>query len=300
MFRRNVLIFHQAALGDFVLAWPLAVALGRLYPQSRVAFVSTGGKGKLAERVLGVDAMDAEVGWPALFGATPAELPANVTMALARSQAVFDFIAGPDSTWAANVKRLAPDASVTHLATRPPADYAKHATDFLLESLVPTPAVRTAVEQILRSVRERGVATRRSVGNAIVIHPGSGSPAKNWPLVHFAEIGRRAKDAGKTVRFVLGEVERERWTAADIATLAAVGEVVTPVDYVALHAAIIDAAVYVGNDSGPSHLAAICGVPTVSIFVSTDPRVWSPVGPNLEVLQSPKVDEVWDAVGRVA
>ena len=48
--RRNVLIFHQAALGDFVVTWPLAVALGRLFPQSRVLYVTHASKGQLAER----------------------------------------------------------------------------------------------------------------------------------------------------------------------------------------------------------------------------------------------------------
>jgi heptosyltransferase-3 len=299
MYRRNVLIFHQAALGDFVLAWPLAVALGRLYPQSRVAFVAPAGKGKLAERVLGVDAMDAEAGWPGLFMPMPTDLPANVTTALSRSQAIFDFLAGPDSAWAVNVKRLAPGATVTHLPTRPAADYARHATENLVESLENVPAVRSAVEQILRSIRDRGVATRRAVGDAVVIHPGSGSPAKNWPVERFIEVATWARGAGKPVRFVLGEVERERWPAVDIAALAAVGEVVIPPDYLALHAALVDAAVYVGNDSGPSHLAAMCGVPTVALFVSTDPRVWSPVGPRVETVVQPSADDVWNAVRRL-
>src|SRR5688500_10724765 len=63
MLRRNVLIFHAGALGDFVLSWPLALALGRLYPQSRVIYVTAGQKGALAERVLRVDSTDIESGW---------------------------------------------------------------------------------------------------------------------------------------------------------------------------------------------------------------------------------------------
>src|SRR5437867_3510753 len=50
-FRRNILIFHQAALGDFVVTWPLAVALSRMFPQSRVVYVSASSKGKLADHV---------------------------------------------------------------------------------------------------------------------------------------------------------------------------------------------------------------------------------------------------------
>src|SRR6478752_3633268 len=66
--RRNVLIFHQAALGDFVVSWPLALALGRMYPQSRLAYVTAGEKGKLATRAIRTEAIDVEAGWHHLFG----------------------------------------------------------------------------------------------------------------------------------------------------------------------------------------------------------------------------------------
>ena len=52
MFARNILIFHSGALGDFVQTWPLGLALGRLYPQSRVIFVTQKQKGLLAEKAL--------------------------------------------------------------------------------------------------------------------------------------------------------------------------------------------------------------------------------------------------------
>jgi hypothetical protein len=65
--RRNVLIFHSGALGDFILTWPLAVTLGRLLPQSRIFYVTHGEKGKLAEKVLGVESVDLESGWHHLF-----------------------------------------------------------------------------------------------------------------------------------------------------------------------------------------------------------------------------------------
>ncbi|HWP39838.1 MAG TPA: hypothetical protein VNL70_02845, partial [Tepidisphaeraceae bacterium] len=63
MLRRNVLIFHQAALGDFVVTWPIAMALSRIWPQSRIIYVTHGQKGALAERVLRVERADAEAGW---------------------------------------------------------------------------------------------------------------------------------------------------------------------------------------------------------------------------------------------
>jgi ADP-heptose:LPS heptosyltransferase len=49
---------------------------------------------------------------------------------------------------------------------------------------------------------------------------------------------------------------------------------------------------YIGNDSGIAHLAAAVGTPVVAIFLTTDPRVWSPRGGHVVVLENPQVEEV--------
>ncbi len=66
MLRRNVLILHSAALGDFVLSWPLIMALARLNPQSRIIVVAQHSKGALAEIALHVEHADVEAGWHAI------------------------------------------------------------------------------------------------------------------------------------------------------------------------------------------------------------------------------------------
>jgi len=76
MLLRNVLIFHTGALGDFLQTWPLGLALGRLYPQSRVIYITHGEKGALAENALRLDFADIESGWHHLFG-DPDKLPSS-------------------------------------------------------------------------------------------------------------------------------------------------------------------------------------------------------------------------------
>lgn len=47
------------------------------------------------------------------------------------------------------------------------------------------------------------------------------------------------------------------------------------------------ARIFIGNDSGISHLAAAVGTPVVCFFRSTDLRVWSPRGPAVVSIQLP-------------
>src|SRR5688500_12872333 len=119
--RRNILLFHQGALGDFVLTWPIALALARIHPQSRVFYVTHAQKGKLAEKVLGVESLDAEAGWHALFGGG-GPLPDLPGRMLAGAHSVISFLSAPDSPFVENVRRLAGDANVLAINPTPPAD----------------------------------------------------------------------------------------------------------------------------------------------------------------------------------
>ena len=227
--RRNVLVFHSGALGDFVLTWPLAVALGRLFPQSRVFYVTQRQKGLLAERVLRVESVDGEGGWHHLFAESP-NLPEPAANLLAPAHAVFTFVAGPDSVWTRNVARVAPEAQVVSLSQQPPGDFAGHVADYLVQQLKPWPIYEQAVAQILRSVENRGISTAVSIGDVPVLHPGSGSPHKCWPAERFLQLARRLAERGPRPRIVLGEVEAETWPAAQIEAFAAAGELHRPND----------------------------------------------------------------------
>lgn len=291
--RRNILLFHQGALGDFVLTWPIALALARIHPQSRVFYVSPAQKGALAGRTLGIEWADAEAGWHALFGNGETELPQHPGRLVAGAHSVVSFVSTPDSPFVANVKRLAPEANVLAIDPTPPEGYAGHATDFQLEQLRAWPAAHAAAEQILRSVRARGLAVARPAtepAGGIVVHPGSGSPAKNWPLVRYIELVRALRDAGRSVRVLLGEVEQERWPAETHPRIEAAAPVARPQTLLELMTELLGASAFIGNDSGPGHLAAILGVPTLALFGPTDPARWLPLGPRVEAIRSEPLD----------
>ena len=138
---------------------------------------------------------------------------------------------------------------------------------------------------MLTSVRQRGLGTTPTAGGPVVIHPGAASPAKCWPVERFVELAGRLKGGGAG-----GAVRGRRGRAGavaggDVARLSAAGEVRQPDTLVGLLDALAGASAFVGNDSGPGHLAAFLGLPTVSLFGPTDPARWQPIGPRVTVLR---------------
>jgi len=305
--RRNILIFHLGALGDFVLTWPLAMALARIHPQSRIIYVAPGQKGKLAEKVLHVESTDVEGGWHHLFG-PPADLPPNAKKILEGAHSIFSFIASEGDAWCQNVKSIAPEAQLIPLQPRPADDdpFAGHVSDWLANQLMKYPAVQTGYLQMLRSVQQRGAGYNRSPEERVIaVHPGSGAVEKCWPLKSFIKLTRKLVKSRHHVRVLLGEVEKERISPEDIAHFASVAEIVEPKDYLELLFQLGLATAVVCNDTGPAHLSGIIGTPTIALFGPTDPARWRPLGPHVHTLrgqpiESLSIDEVYDATTKAS
>lgn len=113
-----------------------------------------------------------------------------------------------------------------------------------------------------------------------VIHPFSGSAKKNWPLENYRELARRLKIP-------------VQWTAGPEEKLDGAMRFD---DLYELGCWISKAAVFIGNDSGISHLAAAVGTPVVAIFLTTDPAVWAPRSSRAITVENPSVDDVIAAV----
>ena len=112
--------------------------------------------------------------------------------------------------------------------------------------------------------------------NFAVIHPFASSPLKRWDLDRFRAVAAALETP---VEWLAGPEESLEGAARfdDLYELACW---------------LARARVYIGNDSGIGHLAAAVGVPVVSIFLTTDPRVWAPRGTSVRVLERPATDEV--------
>jgi heptosyltransferase-3 len=279
MLRRNVLIFHAGALGDFILTWPIAMAALRIFAQSRVFYVTQSEKGKLAERVLGTETKDAEAGWHHLF-ADPANLPDPARRTLEGAQLIINFVAKDSDPWTANARSASHGAEIVTIDPTP-------------NSPIPNPILAAATDQMNRSILKKGVRTLLLPGPDIVLHPGSGSREKCWPLDHWLQL---IPQLPAPARILLGEVERDRFSPSDIAKLQSLAPVRYPATYTDLLAELSTARCFIGNDSGPAHLAGIIGLPTLAIFGPTDPSIWRPLGPHVQTLRSPTPSDVLETV----
>jgi heptosyltransferase III len=116
----------------------------------------------------------------------------------------------------------------------------------------------------------------------LAVHPGSGSPAKNWPPSHFLEIVERLS-ADRPWLLVEGPADEG---AAE--SMRPHPRAVRPrgLPSRVLGAVVARAGLYLGNDSGVSHLAAAFGAPTLALFGPTDPAVWAPVGRCVTTVRS--------------
>jgi hypothetical protein len=101
-----------------------------------------------------------------------------------------------------------------------------------------------------------------------VIHPFASSPGKRWPMEKFQKVAQRLPIP-------------VRWCAGPEEPLPGAVRIA---DLYELACWLAGARVYIGNDSGVSHLAAAVGTPVVALFGPTDPAIWSPRGTRVRVL----------------
>jgi heptosyltransferase-3 len=165
---------------------------------------------------------------------------------------------------------------IRFLDALPPSGEKMHAADFFLQQAGCT---GIAVPRIPTRPAPRG--------DFAVIHPFSGGVRKNWSLERYRELARRL---AMPVRWCAGSEEK-------------LEDAVRIDNLYELACWLATARVYIGNDSGITHLAAAVGIPVVAIFGPTDPAVWAPRGDRARVVSGSladiSVERVLNAVASV-
>ena len=136
-----------------------------------------------------------------------------------------------------------------------------------------------------RASEDAGPRRRRAASGVhpIVIHPGSGSRSKNWPIGRFIEVAE-CLEGGSPIAWVIGPAEEESGSALAIERAIPAAQVRRNLPLPELADRLAVARLFVGNDSGVAHLAAAVGCPVVVLFGASDPVVWAPRGRSVTVV----------------
>jgi ADP-heptose:LPS heptosyltransferase len=113
---------------------------------------------------------------------------------------------------------------------------------------------------------------------AILIHSGAASPVRVWPLERYRNLAQRLRQSGHTVRIACDTGQRDWWLRQGeqhVSTPGSIEELLNLLD---------SAGAFVGNDSGPGHLAALLGVPTFTFFGPQLSEWFIPVHPQAECI----------------
>jgi heptosyltransferase-2 len=121
----------------------------------------------------------------------------------------------------------------------------------------------------------------------VALHPGSGSETKNWPLENWIQLGEAIRSQGDRLVIIAGEADTAR-----VQKLRAVwrGPSVQFAENLSLPhiAALVEDIVFIGHDSGISHVAAAAGARCLLLFGWTDPAIWAPANDAVKVLRAPE------------
>ncbi|MCZ7644749.1 MAG: glycosyltransferase family 9 protein [Planctomycetota bacterium] len=302
---RDAWLIRPGALGDAVLTLPAVETLLGAGAR-RVTVLGTPGswawlppdEPRVAVRDFGAPE------WAAL-AAPGLELPPRARAALAGVALAVCYL----KTGGAHAVRILEEAGAAHaVAAEPPLAAGPepiHASHILLRPLLDAGLKATASAPLTLGPTP---PARNQEPPCLALHPGSGGRRKCWPAERYAELARRAAERFKLRALLLAG-------PADEAARAAFGEAAHGVAYETLlerplrevAARLANCRAFVGNDAGVTHLAArFC--PTLALFGPTDPRVWRPLGPRVEVVRSMApdgamdglaADAVLDALGRL-
>jgi len=254
----RMIIVHQGALGDFLMTWPSLAGLRKTFPAVPMLWAGSSSRLPLLQ--------------PLAMKMAPAEVHNNLQSFFREDGGNAPIPAGDRIIWFCLRKKpfqikqenifflygLSPDT-----LNSPRSLYADQMAGLHI-SIDP---------DWMGSFQKAFPRLAGPTDRTILLFPGSGNPAKNWPPVQFFELAYRLQKNGWNPIMVLGPVEQERGLQPP-ATMT-VASPATTEDLIGL---LQRAAFVIGNDSGPMHLAGYMGVPGLSIFGPTSPKQWGPLG----------------------
>lgn len=277
----RILVMHLGGLGDFVLTFPSIMALEET--GLSVDVLAPASHGKLAWQLGLVDRWfpTESALFATLFGNEP-DQRLNRALEFYTQIIAFTF----SESLAKSLKKVS-EAAIHRIPPRPDPKKRIHVALHLLGGIRASGLIQTAPAEYPEAFvwqRPADDIQKPLSRRCILVHPGSGSPKKNWPLTHYAKVIRHLDSLGIETKIVLGPAEASLKDAL-VSHKGFRDLIVSPPDLNHLLSLIVNASGFVGNDSGVSHLAGFCGLPAIVIFGPSDPIRWQPLGPFTRVVE---------------
>ena len=287
----RILVIRGGAIGDFIVTLPALKALREASPHAHIEILGYKHIAVLAENRFYAQAVRSiEYGSLSGFFAKNSELPAELADYFASFDLIISYLYDPDGVFESNLRRC----GVKNLLWGPAkivetSDHAARQLARPIEEL----GIRVVdlTEKIFLSEEDRQFGReflQTPSQPVIAIHPGSGSKEKNWPLQNWIELFSREHWHGEdrpSLIVISGEADKAQtahlehtWKDQDVRFAKNL-----PLPHLA---AVLEHSIFVGHDSGISHLAGAAGANCILLFGPTDPNVWAPRNENVQVVTS--------------
>ncbi len=259
-------------LGDMILTIPWLLALRRLHPHCLVHLLGHAQQGELL-RYLGVVEQsfpDEGSGWHRLFCESQRGSCSGLRPDPCDYDHVYLFSSDSEGPLACALREKI-SRRLTTLPASPLASESVHA------SWVPFRAMNMEPDQSFWQGLEWPLVETKP--ESFLVHPGSGSAFKNWPPEKFARLVERISECFPEVtwRALEGPCDQEAVQALRRFCRRPL-EILRPSSLCSLASELRRSLLFLGNDSGVTHLAGFMGVPTLALFGPSDPFVWAPMG----------------------
>ncbi|CAN5487387.1 glycosyltransferase family 9 protein [soil metagenome] len=284
----RILVIRGGAIGDFILTLPAIRLLRENFPDCHIEILGYRHIASLAERRYYADATRSiEYAPLATFFNPKGELDPGLCAYFAGFNQVISYIYDPDELFQTCLRR----AGVKNLiAGSPQVGDGEHAATQLASPLdklalwLEDPAARFyPSEEDLTAANDILVGLP---GPYVAIHPGSGGEKKNWPLDRWVTVIEEllsGRHSGQ-VLIVGGEADTERLSSLHRFRSNPRCTFLQSLPLPVLGAVLSQCRLFLGHDSGISHLAAAAGARCLLLFGPTDPDVWAPANDGVEVL----------------
>jgi ADP-heptose:LPS heptosyltransferase len=273
----NILIIRPAALGDTLMLAP-ALSNSREWGEVLVAGRRPGID---FLRLLASRCLDFESpGWHALFMDAPEP---GVTLPAAAVDRVIAFLNDPQGAMRKNLERFFPGASIAVWPGYPDEKDAVHVALYLARALENS-GLPVHAEKALNDAIKRPLLPGYRPRIRIVFHPGSGGVQKNHPPEFWLNLARAFREKIPSLPTVLLGPAEEKLLPLFSGEKEV--EVLFYPDSERLSLLLQESLLYVGQDSGVTHLAAMIGAPTIALFRHSSVAQWRPLGPRVKVIEA--------------